>query len=108
MQLDEHHRPGRSELRWARADGKDLAYFFTTCPSQSLLLDADLCPEPAWDPVLYVKRVNGNQIGCNDDTCGVGPRLTDVTISNSTLYWLYVDGFDAGECGSYSLDTNLR
>ena len=88
--------------------GKDLAYFFTTCPAQSLLLDADICPEPAWDPVLYVKRVNGNQIGCNDDTCGFGPRLTNVTISSSTLYWLYVDGFDNSHCGPYSLDTNLR
>lgn len=88
--------------------GKDDALFFTTCPGQAMLLDADLCPEPAWDPVLYVKRVSGTQLGCNDDSCGYGARLTDVAITNSPLYFLYVDGFDAGECGPYSLDTNLR
>jgi hypothetical protein len=88
--------------------GKDHAYFFTTCPGETLLLDADTCPEPTWDPVLYVKRVNGDQIGCDDDECGHGARLTNVTISGSTLYFLFVDGFDAPECGMYSLDTNLR
>ncbi|NVB77069.1 MAG: hypothetical protein HOV81_01620 [Kofleriaceae bacterium] len=88
--------------------GKDLAYFFTSCPGQTLMLDANICPEPAWDPVLYVKRVNGNQIGCNDDSCGFGPSIANVTISSSTLYWLYVDGFDPSHCGPYDLDTNLR
>lgn len=88
--------------------GKDHAYFFTTCPGQSLLLDADICPEPAWDPVLYVKRVNGNQIGCNDDSCDFGPAIANVPITGSTFYFLYVDGYDPMECGPYSLDTNLR
>jgi hypothetical protein len=91
------------------SNGRDHAFFFTTCPGETLRLDADVCPTPSWDPVLYVKRVNGNQIGCNDDSaCGHGPRLTDVTISNSTLYFLFLDGFAAQECGPYSLDTNLR
>lgn len=88
--------------------GKDLAYFFTTCPGETRRLDASICPEPSWDPVLYVKRVNGNQIGCNDDTCGFGPTIANVNVGNSTLYWLYVDGFDPTECGAYSLVTNLR
>jgi hypothetical protein len=88
--------------------GKDHAYFFTTCPGETLRLDADTCPEPMWDPVLYVKRVNGDQIGCNDDSCDFGARLTNVSISNSTLYFLFVDGFDVQHCGPYQLDTNLR
>jgi hypothetical protein len=89
--------------------GKDHAYFFTTCPGQSMLLDADLCPAPAWDPVLYVRRVSTNaQIGCNDDSCAAGPAIANVSITNGTLFFLYVDGFAAAECGSYSLDTNLR
>lgn len=90
------------------AGGKDHAYFFTTCPGQTLKLDADICPAPAWDPVLYVKRVDGEQLGCNDDTCGFGPTITNVTISGASLYFLFVDGFDATFCGTYSLDTNLR
>ena len=88
--------------------GKDHAYFFTTCPNETLRLDADTCPEPSWDPVLYVKRVNGDQLACNDDSCGWGARLTNATISNSTLYFLFVDGFDSSFCGPYQLDTNLR
>lgn len=88
--------------------GKDHAFFFTTCPGQSLLLDANLCPQPSFDPVLYVKRVNGDQLGCNDDSCGLGPALKDVAITSSTLYFLYVDGYDLASCGVYSLDTNLR
>jgi hypothetical protein len=89
--------------------GKDHAYFFTTCPGQTLRLDADICPEPSWDPVLHVRRHSDNtQIGCNDDSCGFGPRITNVTISGGALYYLFVDGFDDMECGPYSLDTNLR
>lgn len=87
---------------------KDHTYFFTTCPGETLRLDADTCPEPDWDPVLYVRRVEGNLLGCNDDACGLGSRLTNVPISNSALYFLFVDGYEAGECGSYRLDTNLR
>ena len=88
--------------------GKDHAYFFTTCPGETLRLDADTCPEPAWDPVLYVKRLNGNQLACDDDSCGLGARVTGATISGSTLYFLFVDGYDDVECGMYQLDTNLR
>jgi hypothetical protein len=87
---------------------KDHTYFFTTCPGETLRLDADTCPEPNWDPVLYVKRVNGDELDCDDDSCGVGPRLTSAPISNSTLYFLFLDGFDPSDCGSYQLDTNLR
>jgi hypothetical protein len=88
--------------------GKDHAYFFTTCPGETLKLDADTCPELDWDSVLYVKRVNGDQLGCNDDSCGWGARLTNVTISNGPLYYLFIDGYDPDFCGSYGLDTNLR
>jgi hypothetical protein len=89
--------------------GKDHAFFFTSCPGQTLRLDADTCPEPMWDPTLHVRRHSDNaQIGCNDDDCGFGPRITNVTISGGTLYYLFVDGFDDTECGPYSLDTNLR
>jgi hypothetical protein len=89
--------------------GKDHAYFFTTCPNQTLKLDADICPEPSWDPVLHVRRQSDNmQIGCNDDSCGAGPRITNVNITGGLLYYLFVDGFDPTFCGTYQLHTNLR
>ncbi len=93
----------------ADSGAKDHTFFFTTCPGETLKLDADTCPEPGgWDPVLYVRRVTGSTIACDDDTCDLGARLTDVTIANSTLYFLFLDGFETGECGAYQLDTNLR
>jgi hypothetical protein len=50
--------------------------------------------------VLYVKRVNGDQLTCNDDSCGAGPRLSNASISNNTLYFLFLDDFAPQECGS--------
>jgi hypothetical protein len=90
--------------------GKDLAYFFTACPGQSQLLDATTCVGTSWDTVLYVRRGNQNQtqIGCNDDTCNFGSTLTNVSITNSTFFWLILDGFDPNECGQFNLQTNLR
>jgi hypothetical protein len=93
--------------------GKDHAYFFTTCPGQILKLDADLCRAPDWDPVLHVRRHSDNaQVGCNDDSCGAGPEIENVTITTAGtsggLYYLFVDGFDEQECGPYTLDSNLR
>lgn len=90
-------------------DGKDVAYFFAACPGEVLHLDADTCNGTTdFDSVLYVRRVAGMQIGCDDDTCGNRARLENVTISNSLLYWLIVDGFDPGSCGPYQLDSDLR
>ncbi|MFN0253329.1 MAG: hypothetical protein ACKV2T_41045 [Kofleriaceae bacterium] len=92
------------------AGGRDIAYFFTVCPGASMLLDADLCPEPGgWDPALYVTRVDsGTQLACNDDNCGWGPRLSNIAIANGRLFVLYVDGYDSSSFGPFSLDTNIR
>ena len=91
------------------SNGKDLAYFFTACPSQTLLLDAETCTGASWDTVLYVRRGNTNQIGCNDDACGnLQTRITNVSISGGEFFWLVIDGYDAGHSGAYTLRTNLR
>lgn len=89
--------------------GKDRAYFFTSCPGETLRLDANTCnATTTFDSVLYVKRVSGIQLACNDDACMSNARLTDASISNGPLYFLYVDGFGPTFCGPYQLDTNLR
>jgi hypothetical protein len=91
------------------SNGKDLAYFFTRCPAQSLLLDAETCNGANWDTVLYVRNGNATQIACNDDDCdGARSRLSNVSINGGTFYWLVIDGFDSSESGSYTLKTNLR
>ena len=59
--------------------------------------------------MLYVRRASGAQIGCNDDACGnLESRITDVAIANGPLYFLIIDGFDPGQCGTYDLVVNLR
>ena len=89
--------------------GKDRAYFFTLCPAQTLLLDAETCTGATWDTVLYVRNGNTNQIGCNDDACGdMQSRITNVSIANGLLFWLVVDGFDSADSGAYTVKTNLR
>jgi hypothetical protein len=89
--------------------GRDVAYFFTVCPGATMHLDADICPPPAWDPVLYVSRVDDDhQLACRDDDCDAGPDMTNVTIANGRLFILYVDGFASGEYGAFTLHTDLH
>ncbi|HEY5925883.1 MAG TPA: hypothetical protein VIV11_29550 [Kofleriaceae bacterium] len=91
------------------SNGKDLAYFFTLCPAQTLLLDAETCTGATWDTVLYVRNGATTQVGCNDDACGnMQSRITNVSITNGNFFWLIIDGFDAGHSGAYTLLTNLR
>ena len=91
------------------AGGKDDGYFFTTCPGASELLDANTCTGTSWDSVLYVHRITGEQLGCNDDGCGSNQStFAKAPISGAVLYWLIVDGFSANDCGAYTLTTNLR
>jgi len=88
--------------------GKDHGYFFTTCPNETLALDAETCNDTRFDSVLYVKRVDGAQVGCNDDACGDDARIENVPIANGRLFWLYIDGFAPNESGAYKVVTNLR
>jgi len=89
--------------------GKDLAYYFTLCPAQSLLLDAETCTGATWDTVLYVRRGNATQVGCNDDACnGLQTRIANVSITGGDFFWLVIDGYDATQSGAYTLRTNLR
>jgi hypothetical protein len=91
------------------SDGRDLAYFFTLCPQQTLLLDAETCNTAAFDTVLYIRNGNTQQIACNDDACGnLHSRLTNASISNGNFFWLVIDGFDPTFFGTYTLRTNLR
>ncbi|HEX5061376.1 MAG TPA: hypothetical protein VFV99_18540 [Kofleriaceae bacterium] len=89
--------------------GRDLAYFFTACPNQSLQLDAETCTGASWDTVLYVRNGNTSQVGCNDDACGNNQsRITNVSITNGLFYWLVIDGYDNADYGTYTLKTYLR
>jgi hypothetical protein len=89
--------------------GRDVAYFVTVCPSTTSHLDADICPAPAWDPNLYVTRVDDDhQLACNDDTCDTGPELDNIALANGRLFILYVDGWEPEQYGPFTLHTTIH
>lgn len=99
---------------------KDLSYYFTACPNQTVKLDASTCADPtmtSFDTVVYVRPLGMAALACNDDgaSCAARPDRPDhpdgsIISTQATgvdLYWLTVDGY-SGACGTYQLVTNLR
>jgi len=100
---------------------KDLAYYFTVCPSTTAHLDATTCADSTqthFDTVVYFRQAGGASLACEDDdsTClprterpdqGDGSILQSVAATGPGLFWLTVDGYD-GQCGGYQLVTNLQ
>jgi hypothetical protein len=60
----------------------------------------------SFDTVLYVKSgscTTGTEIGCNDDTYyGLDSELT-VSLTGGSTYYLFLDGYDSYEYGSFTL-----
>ncbi|HEY0254878.1 MAG TPA: hypothetical protein VGC41_25305, partial [Kofleriaceae bacterium] len=100
---------------------KDLSYFFTACPNQTVKLDASTCADSTqthYDTLIYVKPLGAAIAACNDDgdTCTArterpdhadGSILPTASLKGPNLFWLTVDGF-AAACGGYQMVTNLR
>ena len=100
---------------------KDLAYYFTVCPSTTMHLDATTCADPTqthFDTVMYFNQQGGASLACEDDDDACGPRterpdkgdgsiLRTVPATGPGLFWVTVDGYD-GQCGGYQLVTNLQ
>jgi hypothetical protein len=100
---------------------KDLAYYFTVCPSTTMHLDATTCADPTqthFDTVVYLGQAGGASLACEDDDTTCGPRterpdkgdgsiLHAVAATGPGLFWLTVDGY-SGQCGGYQLVTNLQ
>ncbi len=106
--------------------GKDEGWFFTVCPNTTAHVDASTCTDAAnnhFDTVLYVLRIamQNPTIACEDDSdaCTMvrpdrgdaRPDLTildNVAVAGPGLFWLGIDGYDAGACGGYQMDYNLH
>jgi hypothetical protein len=100
---------------------KDLAYFFTACPNETLKLDASTCGDATqthFDTVMYLKPAGSGSTACNDDSDTCLPRterpdkadgsiFTNANAVGPNLFFLVVDGY-GGACGGYQLVTNLR
>ncbi len=103
--------------------GKEDAYFFTVCPGVTAHVDASSCNDVAathFDTVLMIRKAGvTTALACEDDdaSCAARPDrpdtpdgaiLTNVAVPGPGLFFLALDGYDAGSCGSYSMTTNLR
>jgi hypothetical protein len=104
--------------------GRDLAYFFTSCPSTARSLRASTCDDVTkvhFDTVLSVRALRPDaaaaELVCEDDSagCPMRPDRTDKadgsiisqSFTGAGLYWLVLDGFTAGACGGFQLNTTL-
>jgi hypothetical protein len=109
-----------------REGGEDQAYFFTVCPSRTARVSASTCADPAlvhFDTVLYVRQPGyspGAALACNDgyddEPCAARPDRGDAQADGSIInaevlgpgvFFLVVDGYDAYNCGGWSMPVSL-
>jgi len=76
-------------------------YWLTVCPGVTRTVSASTCTGTVWDSVLHATGPTG-AAACNDDTCGLQSTIT-FTAAGPGLWEIFVDGFDVGEDGPYSL-----
>jgi len=116
-------QPGNNCVMGDSKTAKDVAYFFTACPSTTLHLDASTCVDATathFDTVVYLRAAGSNQaLACEDDdnSCVARPDrsdghpdgsiLTNVSAAGPNLFLLTVDGYN-GACGAFELETNLQ
>ncbi|MCK4342298.1 MAG: HYR domain-containing protein [Phycisphaerae bacterium] len=67
----------------------------------------DLCGE-TWDTSLMIREETGGGcpgvwLACNGDSCGVQSQVT-VTLATGTTYYVIVDGYGSGDCGTFTLN----
>lgn len=80
--------------------GADTVYTFTVGARTRLLIALD---GNGFDPVVHVRRApcaTGTQVACNDDSAGLNSRVDFVADPSS---FVFVDGFNAGSEGSFTL-----
>ncbi len=103
--------------------GNEEAYFFAVCPGVTAHVDASTCSDvnaTHFDTIVYLRKAGVAQdVACNDDdgSCAAraerpgqpdGSVLTNAAAAGPGLFFLVVDGYDAGNCGGYSMTTDLR
>ncbi len=87
---------------------RDVVYSYT--PASDERITIALCPS-AYDTFLYVYDTNcpGTVVDCNDDACGTGgllSQLTGLALTSGTNYFIVVDGWSTSE-GSFTIDVTL-
>ncbi len=86
----------------ASSSSPDVWYSYT--PGTSGAVTVDTCGSP-YDTVLSIHTgcpgTSGNQLACNDDTCGLQSQVS-TTVVGGTTYWIRVSGYN-GLSGDFTL-----
>lgn len=71
------------------------------------LMTVSLCGS-SYDSCIHVHAgAIGNEIGCNDDYCGLQSQLSGLAISAGTTYIIIVAGFSTA-CGDYVINVSIE
>jgi hypothetical protein len=93
---------------WGNSDSPDSVYEFT--PKEDVTVNINVCSAD-FDTKLavYVDRVTGALLDCNDDGCPGAPpeafrsRIENLPLTGGTRYRIVIDGY-GGQSGNYTLD----
>jgi hypothetical protein len=75
--------------------------FYVYSPTVDQSVDVNLCGS-GYDTALGV-YLDGVEIACNDDYCGLQSGIPNLTLLAGHTYHIQVDGYGASACGSYML-----
>jgi len=96
------------------AGSPDKGYYFTSCPGQTLTLDASTCSAgTTYNTLLYVLGPNRTELACNDTDLSCvattsGASTVHATATGGHLFWIIVDGPAAADSGAFTLTTTLQ
>jgi hypothetical protein len=83
---------------------QDVVYSYSPSPGGVTSIDIHLCGS-SFDTALHVRAdTQGNEIACNDDSCGLQSELFAVPVSSGHTYYIIVDGYCSGAYGPYTLN----
>lgn len=88
--------------------GYDIAFVYTPAADGLLVVDTE---GSHFDTVVFARSSCGDtatQIGCDDDGgTGTGPSRMSILVAHGTPVFLFVDGYDDGDHGAFTLNTHL-
>jgi hypothetical protein len=91
----------------APGGGEEVAAFWLLCPPDRIEVSA--CATAAIDSVVYLRRwswlAGGEELACNDDTCGAQAHLGPLDITEPGVYWVVVD--TKGPSGMYDVQVSV-
>jgi hypothetical protein len=76
--------------------------FYSYTPSATVSVNVSLCGS-GYDTAMGIYDAAFNEIGCNDDFCGLQSEIDGVTLQAGQTYYFDVSGYSTN-CGSYTIN----